>query len=225
MIWKLKEEFQVEETFIFLSFYTDPQHISLVLNNLDSIGGQQPQYMPGGPQQGYYPPNQPLPSYNQQPPYGAPGMVPPGYPPPMGSVNPASGEGQPMPQGYAPYGGQPGMAPGSVNPASGEGLPMPQGYAPYGGLPGMAPGSVNPASGEGLPMPQGYAPYGGQPGMAPGYPPVMQQPLPQQMVPEGCPPGLQYLTMVDQLIVKQQVEMLEAFTGKNDFEPTKIHSI
>ena len=197
MIWKLKEEFQVEETFIFLSFYTDPQHISLVLNNLDSIGGQQPQYMPGGPQQGYYPPNQPLPSYNQQPPYGAPGMVPPGYPPPMGSVNPASGEGQPMPQGYAPYGGHP----------------------------GMAPGSVNPASGEGLPMPQGYAPYGGQPGMAPGYPPVMQQPLPQQMVPEGCPPGLQYLTMVDQLIVKQQVEMLEAFTGKNDFEPTKIRSI
>ena len=125
--------------------------------------------MPGGPQQGYYPPNQPLPSYNQQPPYGVPGMVPPGYPPPMGSVNPASGEGQPMPQGYAPY--------------------------------------------------------GGQPGMAPGYPPVMQQPLPQQMVPEGCPPGLQYLTMVDQLIVKQQVEMLEAFTGKNDFKPTKIHSI
>jgi len=118
--------------------------------------GQQSQYVPGGPhQQGYYPPNQP--SYNQQPPYGVPGMVSPGYPPPMGSVNPASGEGLPMPQGYGPYGGQ---------------------------------------------------------GMAPGYPPVMQQPQPQpMMVPDDCPPGLQYLAMVDQLIVKQQVELLEAFTG------------
>ena len=96
------------------------------------------------------------------------------------------------------------------------GYPPPMGLGnPYGGQ-GMAPmGSVNPASGEGLPLPQGYASYGGQ-GMAPGYPPVMQQPQPQQMVPEGCPPGLQYLAMVDQLIVKQQVELLEAFTGKTD---------
>ena len=28
----------------------------------------------------------------------------------------------------------------------------------------------------------------------------------------GCPPGLQYLTMVDQLF-EQSVEVLEAFTG------------
>ena len=31
--------------------------------------------------------------------------------------------------------------------------------------------------------------------------------------PPGCPPGLQYLTMVDQLLVKQKIEILEAFTG------------
>ena len=31
--------------------------------------------------------------------------------------------------------------------------------------------------------------------------------------PPGCPPGLQYLTMVDQLVVKQKVEVFEAFTG------------
>jgi len=31
--------------------------------------------------------------------------------------------------------------------------------------------------------------------------------------PAGCPPGLQYLSMVDQLVVKQKVEILEAFTG------------
>lgn len=29
----------------------------------------------------------------------------------------------------------------------------------------------------------------------------------------GCPPGLEYLTQVDQILVHQQVELLEAFTG------------
>ena len=29
----------------------------------------------------------------------------------------------------------------------------------------------------------------------------------------GCPPGLQYLAMVDQLEVKQEVEILEVATG------------
>lgn len=35
-------------------------------------------------------------------------------------------------------------------------------------------------------------------------------------VPTGipnCPPGLEYLTLIDQLLVKQQVRLLEAFTG------------
>lgn len=27
--------------------------------------------------------------------------------------------------------------------------------------------------------------------------------------PSGCPPGLEYLTQIDQLLVKQQVELLE----------------
>jgi len=31
--------------------------------------------------------------------------------------------------------------------------------------------------------------------------------------PPGCPPGLQYLAMIDQLVVKQKVELLEAFSG------------
>jgi len=34
-----------------------------------------------------------------------------------------------------------------------------------------------------------------------------------QMEPVNCPPGLEYLTQIDQLIVKQKVELLEAFTG------------
>ena len=38
-------------------------------------------------------------------------------------------------------------------------------------------------------------------------------PMVSAQPPPGCPPGLQYLTMVDQLLVKQKVEILEAFTG------------
>lgn len=29
----------------------------------------------------------------------------------------------------------------------------------------------------------------------------------------NCPPGLEYLTSIDQLLVKQKVEVLEALTG------------
>jgi len=62
-----------------------------------------------------------------------------------------------------------------------------------------------------------------QPQYPPGPPPIMQQPqyppggemmmMAPPNVPVGCPPGLQYLTMVDQLLVKQKVEILEAVTG------------
>jgi len=38
-------------------------------------------------------------------------------------------------------------------------------------------------------------------------------PVAQQMVPKDCPPGLEYLTLIDQLIIKQKVEMLEAVAG------------
>lgn len=43
-----------------------------------------------------------------------------------------------------------------------------------------------------------------------------QQPgawMPQPVGISGCPPGLEYLTQVDQLIVKQKVELLEVMTG------------
>lgn len=39
----------------------------------------------------------------------------------------------------------------------------------------------------------------------------MSKPVPQ--VNYTCPPGLEYLTLVDQLIVKQKVERLEILTG------------
>ena len=34
-----------------------------------------------------------------------------------------------------------------------------------------------------------------------------------ESIPNNCPPGLEYLLHVDQLLVKQTVELLEAFTG------------
>lgn len=36
--------------------------------------------------------------------------------------------------------------------------------------------------------------------------------MPQRI--PNCPPGLEYLTSIDQLLVKQKVELLEAFTGE-----------
>jgi len=35
----------------------------------------------------------------------------------------------------------------------------------------------------------------------------------EQLVPKDCPPGLEYLTMIDQIMIKQKVEMLEAVAG------------
>ncbi|XP_049547178.1 phospholipid scramblase 2-like isoform X1 [Anopheles darlingi] len=78
----------------------------------------------------------------------------------------------------------------------------------------------------GPPAPPGYMPLAQGPVMGapimtqPGIP--MQPILGQQQttgwmpVPQGipnCPPGLEYLTSIDQLLVHQKVELLEAFTG------------
>ena len=40
-------------------------------------------------------------------------------------------------------------------------------------------------------------------------------PAPVETIP-GCPPGLEYLTQIDQLLVHQQVELFE---GKDDMRP------
>ena len=69
------------------------------------------------------------------------------------------------------------------------------------------------------------APYGQPPVMAqvkifysfqkhPILTPYMQpQAAPIAAAPLNCPPGLEYLAQIDQLLIKQKVEMLEAFTG------------
>ncbi|KAJ8048511.1 Phospholipid scramblase 2 [Holothuria leucospilota] len=66
-------------------------------------------------------------------------------------------------------------------------------------------------------VPPAPAPPPGQP--LPGQQVVQWMPQPEKIL--GCPPGLEYLTQLDQILVHQQVELLEAFTGwetKNKYQ-------
>lgn len=143
----------------------------------------------------------------------------------MGSYSNAQNLNYPQ-SGYQPgYPSQYGMAqpqPGGHGPPAGYGQP-PVGYGP----PGVYPPPTSPYG----PPQGGYpAPPSGPYGPAA---PVMNQPVGQGGVPGGgwmnmphnvanCPPGLEYLTMIDQLLVHQKVELLEAFTG---FETANKYSI
>ncbi|XP_055347501.1 phospholipid scramblase 2-like [Paramacrobiotus metropolitanus] len=64
----------------------------------------------------------------------------------------------------------------------------------------------------GIPMQPMYSNHMGGPGLPHAAPQqqIMQAPA---QIPVGCPPGLEYLTMVDQLLVKQKVELFELLTG------------
>lgn len=107
----------------------------------------------------------------------------PGYGQPLPGIQP--GYGQPQP-GY----GQP--PPGYGQPQHGYGQPPP----PYAQHPGAgAPGYGGP------PAPPGY-----NAGMV-GPPPEMWMPM-VQAIPD-CPKGLEYLTKLDQVLVKQKIHMLE----------------
>ncbi|VEL40246.1 unnamed protein product [Protopolystoma xenopodis] len=113
----------------------------------------------------------------------------------------------------------PGSAYGSQQPPYSDGMP-PHSYPPGGYLPGYSPGGYPPG-----PAPQqsfGLNPPPNNPyqnfnysAPQPGYgPPGMNLPSTQPnwmnrpLVP-NCPPGLEYLTLVDQLLIKQKVEVLE----------------
>ena len=53
--------------------------------------------------------------------------------------------------------------------------------------------------------------------------PQMQIPM-DQMVPLNCPPGLEYLAMLDQVLIQQKVELLEgALPGFKFTERKRSH--
>lgn len=144
---------------------------------------------------------------------------------------------QPQPGGYTPYGYNPGANAYTPNPPPAGGYPPPNpnaypqpqpgGYSPYGNgehgyQPPQQPPSYVPPGYGGPVHPQGPMAHGGgfgHPGQHPGQPIVAQPQMGDggwMNIPQGipnCPPGLEYLTTIDQLLVKQKVELLEAFTG------------
>ena len=111
----------------------------------------------------------------------------PQYPP--GNV-PYGVTGQPQPQYYPPA---------NAPPYSVTGQPMGQ---PYGYSAGGHPGVAYNVHSQGVHM---QAQQGGHNAGSSW----MQRPTPSG----SCPPGLEYLAQVDQVLVQQLVEMLEAFTG------------
>ncbi|GAB1597817.1 phospholipid scramblase 1-like [Argonauta hians] len=119
---------------------------------------------------------------------------------------PPAGYGPP-PVGYAP-------PPGGYPPQQGGYAPPPGGYPPQqGGYPPQQ-GGYPPQQGGYSPQHGGYPPQqGGYPPPPPGGAPAPQQWMARPAATTNSPPGLEYLSMIDQILVKQQVEILEVVSG------------
>ncbi|ALC43799.1 scramb1, partial [Drosophila busckii] len=189
---------------------------------------------------GYVPPGyQPnAPPAEASAPY-APGHAapyPPGNAPPYPAGAPGPQPAQPpnYVSGYAPpQQHHAGYAPVPQQPPYGSPAPFGANQPAYHG--GAVPQHVGyPPGPAGPPQPFGYAPGAQQPivtqpGMPPAHPHAGMAAAGAggdwMSIPVGipnCPRGLEYLTSIDQLLVKQKVELLEAFTG---FETNNKFSI
>ncbi|XP_004079837.1 phospholipid scramblase 2 [Oryzias latipes] len=87
------------------------------------------------------------------------------------------------------------------------------GHFPY-PAPGGGYGDPNQAPPPGFNM--GYnqgPPVMYQPGQGPEYGAPLVGAAPVPLVPIGIPPGLEYLAQIDQILIHQKVELLEAFIG------------
>ncbi|XP_015784200.1 phospholipid scramblase 2 [Tetranychus urticae] len=103
--------------------------------------------------------------------------------------------------------GPPAAAPPSYPGYPPAGPPMNPGYPPYSQPYG---GQQPPPAYGGAQPPPPMQPYGQQQ----NYPTAVNEGnwMPTPLIP-NCPPGLEYLTQIDQLLVHQKVELLEAFIG------------
>lgn len=122
------------------------------------------------------------------------------------------------PEKNFPAGYNPQVPPvGFQGPPGQTGYPGPPGgyIGPPAGYPG--PNSAYPGPYPGPPIPPGSSAGAGQPGFPvqsqPGYGPAGVPWMPTPPVPLNCPPGLEYLTQIDQILVHQQIELLEVLTG------------
>ncbi|XP_008587639.1 PREDICTED: phospholipid scramblase 1-like [Galeopterus variegatus] len=139
--------------------------------------------------------------------------LPAGHPPQYPS---AAFQGPPGHTGYpGPQPVYPGPQPGYPGPQSGYSGPQPGYPGPQSGYPGPQPGypepqpgyPVLPASYSGA-GPAGFSVQYNQPS-GPAGAPWMPTPPP----PLNCPPGLEYLSQIDQVLIHQQIELLEVLTG------------
>ncbi|XP_043330008.1 phospholipid scramblase 2 isoform X1 [Cervus elaphus] len=102
-------------------------------------------------------------------------------------------------------------------PHPGTNLTGPPGYI---GCPGPQAGYPVPPAGYASPGPAGF-PVQHQPVTSHPGEPTQVSWMPAPLPPLNCPPGLEYLTQIDQLLIHQQMELLEVLTGfetRNKYE-------